>query len=319
MLEVVVPSFGVTMQRLLESTGCRLSCVQDLAAADLPASVGVWAVDTACIVPVTLTKKPYAKAYAYRSGTVNIRNERLRLLPYSGVPGNQDCSDLCNVPRVSHPWMQIPPPVSSSTGLDLDALAFPSLVASIPWTSVDLGIVPDLAALLRESQAFDASVPGVDHMTGSQSAGYARWEAFRRSGLSQYAARRNNPMLRYRWTSLCSILQMRPVGRSFRIRDEWSMNARRRLPPAVAHSKRPAWRRQHARRRSGVSRMSAYHHFGMVSPFRIAREAASTNNSGARKFADEFMTWREISHCFCFHSWHILESLQVVQQGRPQP
>ena len=63
--------------------------------------------------------------------------------------------------------------------------------------------------------------------------------------------------------------------------------------------------------RSGVSRMSAYHHFGMVSPFRVARDASKGGNTGARKFADEFLTWRELAYCFCYHNSDILESLQV--------
>ena len=64
-------------------------------------------------------------------------------------------------------------------------------------------------------------------------------------------------------------------------------------------------------RREGVSRMSAYHHFGMVSPFRVARDALAAGSNGARKFADEFLTWRELSYAFCFHHWRILESFEV--------
>ena len=63
--------------------------------------------------------------------------------------------------------------------------------------------------------------------------------------------------------------------------------------------------------RSGVSRMSAYHHFGMVSPFRVARDAQKGGNTGAKKFADEFLTWRELAYCFCYHNSDILERLQV--------
>lgn len=40
----------------------------------------------------------------------------------------------------------------------------------------------------------------------------------------------------------------------------------------------------------GVSRMSAYLHYGMVSPLRIAREASA---DGAEKFLDELLIWRE--------------------------
>ena len=61
--------------------------------------------------------------------------------------------------------------------------------------------------------------------------------------------------------------------------------------------------RGYAKRRNqieidGVSRMSAYLHYGMVSPFRIAREAAE---DGAEKYLDELLIWRELAYAFCHH------------------
>ncbi len=53
--------------------------------------------------------------------------------------------------------------------------------------------------------------------------------------------------------------------------------------------------------RDGVSRMSAYLHYGMVSPFRLAREAAETGGDGAEKYLDELLIWRELAYCFCYH------------------
>lgn len=47
----------------------------------------------------------------------------------------------------------------------------------------------------------------------------------------------------------------------------------------------------------GVSRMSAYLHYGMVSPFRLAREASAER---ADKFLDELLIWRELAYCFCY-------------------
>lgn len=47
-----------------------------------------------------------------------------------------------------------------------------------------------------------------------------------------------------------------------------------------------------------VSRLSPYLHYGMVSPFRIAREAAQF---GAEKFLDELLIWRELAFNFCSH------------------
>ena len=48
----------------------------------------------------------------------------------------------------------------------------------------------------------------------------------------------------------------------------------------------------------GVSRMSAYLHYGMVSPFRIAREASA---DGAKKYLDELLIWRELAYSFCYY------------------
>lgn len=51
----------------------------------------------------------------------------------------------------------------------------------------------------------------------------------------------------------------------------------------------------------GVSRLSAYLHYGQISPFRIAREAAAQGGAGAEKFLDELLVWRELAWAFCFH------------------
>ena len=52
---------------------------------------------------------------------------------------------------------------------------------------------------------------------------------------------------------------------------------------------------------AGVSRMSAYLHYGMVSPLRIAREAAQIDNAGSAKYLDELLIWRELAYGFCFY------------------
>ncbi len=51
----------------------------------------------------------------------------------------------------------------------------------------------------------------------------------------------------------------------------------------------------------GVSRLSPYLHYGMVSPMRIAREAALLNHAGTEKFLDELLIWRELAYAFCFY------------------
>ncbi len=49
----------------------------------------------------------------------------------------------------------------------------------------------------------------------------------------------------------------------------------------------------------GTSRLSPYLHYGMVSPLRIAREAAASHAAGAAKFLDELLIWREMAYAFC--------------------
>ncbi|QEG02552.1 Deoxyribodipyrimidine photo-lyase [Stieleria maiorica] len=58
-----------------------------------------------------------------------------------------------------------------------------------------------------------------------------------------------------------------------------------------------------------ASRMSAYLHYGMVSPLRIAREASQRN---AKKFLDELLTWRELAFHYCFHNRDIVDSLDAL-------
>ncbi len=50
---------------------------------------------------------------------------------------------------------------------------------------------------------------------------------------------------------------------------------------------------------SPSSRMSAYLRLGHVSPFLIAREAASFKSAAADKFLDELLVWRELAYTFC--------------------
>jgi photolyase PhrII len=53
--------------------------------------------------------------------------------------------------------------------------------------------------------------------------------------------------------------------------------------------------------REGTSRISAYLHFGHLSPFRVARDCAQHRTEGAEKFLDELLTWRELAWHFCRH------------------
>lgn len=62
---------------------------------------------------------------------------------------------------------------------------------------------------------------------------------------------------------------------------------------------------------TGVSRMSAYLHFGMVSPFRIAREASA---AGACHFLDRLLHFRELSFRFCDARVDQIDSLDALPE-----
>ena len=167
-------------------------------------------VDTACVVPMQLVKKPFTRAFQYRNATKKLYSQ-----------------------RISRPWPEVkflPKP------FDLKTLDF----APIDFQQ---STIPDLVARCDIDHAIG---PVVDTVGGSTT-GNQRWNAFKENGLSKYARTRNNALL------------------------------------------------------DGVSRMSAYLHYGMVSPFRLAREAAAYDHSGAEKYLDELLIWRELAYSFCFH------------------
>ncbi|MDZ7632296.1 MAG: FAD-dependent oxidoreductase [Gemmatimonadaceae bacterium] len=171
----------------------------------------VWQVDTACVVPMTLTNKAYDRAFVYRDATAALRRA-----------------------RVQAPWRDVP-----YTGA--------CYIPALPFTPIDLATA-DLAALIATCR-IDHGVGPVADTRGGSVAGYARWNEFVRSGrLDRYDRMRNDPT-----------------------------------------------------RGDGVSRMSAYLHYGMVSPLRLAREAAARPGDGAAKWLDELLVWRELAYTFCHH------------------
>jgi photolyase PhrII len=167
-------------------------------------STPILLVDSSCIVPMQVVGKAYDRAYAYRDATAYEYTKRL-----------------------NRPWPKCTAKPKPYTG-------------NLPFEPFDLQQA-DLAEIVASCQIDHAIGPVGDTRGGSQ-AGYERWEAFKKQGLTQYAKRRNDASIR------------------------------------------------------GVSRLSAYLHYGMVSPFRIAREAS---DAGAEKFLDELLIWRELAYCFC--------------------
>ncbi len=165
-------------------------------------SVPVVLVDTACVVPMRVVGKAYDRAFEYRRATERLYRE-----------------------RISKPWPAV----------DLEVQ---SALAPFESLSLTAQLIPDIVARCE----IDHSIGPVTDTRGGSTAGYARWDAFRRSGLGAYEKRRNQIEL------------------------------------------------------DGASRMSAYLHYGMVSPFRLAREAAQDK---ADKYLDELLIWRELAYCFC--------------------
>ena len=68
----------------------------------LPVSVPMWAVDTACLYPMQLTARAPAKAYIFRSSTDRPRRERITAMPYSS--GARNWANLLASCRVRAPW-----------------------------------------------------------------------------------------------------------------------------------------------------------------------------------------------------------------------
>jgi photolyase PhrII len=161
-------------------------------------------VDSACVVPMLLVGKAYDRAFAFREATEKLYAE-----------------------RIDQAWPECSAKPTPYKG-------------PLPFASVDLqhGSLAELIAHCN----IDHAIGPVGDTRGGTTAGYERWNEFKKLHLHQYAKRRNDAAVR------------------------------------------------------GVSRMSAYLHYGMVSPFRIAREAAQCK---AEKYLDELLIWRELAYNFC--------------------
>jgi photolyase PhrII len=170
------------------------------------ATTPIFAVESSCVVPMKLVGRAFDRAFAYRDATSKLYEE-----------------------RIAKEW----PAVTE----------FPMRYnGSVPFEPLSLKgrSVNELLQLCD----IDHSVGPVADTIGGSTSGYARWEEFKRTKLSGYAHRRNDPT------------------------------------------------------KDGVSRMSAYLHYGMVSPMRLAREAHAVK---AEKYLDELLIWRELAYCFCFY------------------
>jgi photolyase PhrII len=119
----------------------------------------LWAVDCACIIPMRLIKKPFARAYAFRNHTQKEYDRRLtRLWHDDQTPGELFGGDV---------------------GFDSIDLANKDIIALCASCEIDHTISP------------------VAHTPGGSSAGYERWEQFKRYGLNRYARLRNDAAIEF--------------------------------------------------------------------------------------------------------------------------
>ncbi len=116
----------------------------------------VLAVDTDCIVPVTLPDEYHDRAYKFRNATEEARER-----------------------RIDHEWTAQTP---DHKDVSVDQLEFQ------PVEPRDT----DLLELIQDCD-IDHGVGPVPHRTGGSEAGYRRWNAFREEGLETYHQRRNDP------------------------------------------------------------------------------------------------------------------------------
>lgn len=122
--------------------------------------VPFWSVDASCIVPMPLVGVRPERAFAFRAATKSIARATL-----------------------ARPWQDAEPRRAAS-------------VPSLPFAPIDAARLDDDAiAELVAACAIDHGVAPVRTLRGGTEAGYARWDAFRASGLARYAARRNDAAL----------------------------------------------------------------------------------------------------------------------------
>ena len=168
--------------------------------------IPVWLVDCSCLVSMKKTNREWTRAFHFRDYFDEYRKDIL-----------------------SEQWMDA-------------TLERTSIQISLPLHSIDLQKA-DLSHLISLCD-IDHTIPPVP-LEGGSTAGYLRFEKFKKGALGRYDKNRNNPLV------------------------------------------------------DGVSRLSAYFHYGMISVFQIVREVHQHGGEGALKFLDELLIWRELSYHWC--------------------
>jgi hypothetical protein len=223
--------------------------------------------------------RQYDRAYAFRSATEAQRSDRIRRLYPATAAAAPGATPLSQPGSVFGPGAVVRP---SLEGVQLASGAVLAELLGAAWPPADLlslgagqqgsdaGASEALGALLRAcGDAYDQAVPMVAHMRGGSRAGYARWEEFRRCGwvggrvgmgwVGGKAAGRRGTLG----------LGSGSEGQRCKAPVQVGLHAAGRLCPEPAalpaHRKGLALyaaRRNDALQRDGVSRMSAYLHWG---------------------------------------------------------
>ncbi|KAG2425702.1 hypothetical protein HXX76_013544 [Chlamydomonas incerta] len=257
---------------------------------------GVWAVDTSCVVPMRLVARAYEKAWAYRSATEAASG--------SGADGAATSSAAAAAASAggAGPMHRFLQRTSAPTTPTVAASAQPSAV---------------LAAAIAADGSAAAGGGGTDGAAASSAVG-ARiaavtpdWPSLDLLALPPTAG----------GGATCDL---GPVAAAVPGVDNSVLGVSHMIGGSGAgYARWDAWRRgggvgryaasrNNAMQRGGTSRMSAYLHWGMVSPFRLTREAAASGGSGCAKFLDELLVWRELAYSFCFLRCGQLDSLSVL-------
>ena len=102
--------------------------------------VRVWAVDTACVVPMRLSAKAHARAYTYRTHSQKPLQERLEGMPYCDAGTNWSA-------LISRDWQALAAPAETAPQQGVQSAR--EAVGPLEWEPLDLGAEGcDIPALL---------------------------------------------------------------------------------------------------------------------------------------------------------------------------
>jgi photolyase PhrII len=152
----------------------------------------VWAVDTACVLPMNLVGKAYTRAFAFRRATSKERTARLKVAWPKYLPPTTRLESLFikkNAKRLKDVSFEVNGAERGETTLGADRHEDDE----IDLSTLDLSKVDLYEYVLTLD--IDHSIPPAGTTRGGTTAGYTRWEEFKKQKLAKYARDRNDPLL----------------------------------------------------------------------------------------------------------------------------